>query len=124
MDTLKSIIDNWTEKNSVWTISFEENSDPEMRGGTIGVQAQMVKFAYFFGINILQILLRQSDNLSKTLQNPKITASEGQIADHSKLSNLTVKTLISLRSDTFILWEKSKETRNSSKTRLFDFEKK
>ena len=124
MDTLKSIIDNWTEKNSVWTISFEENSDPEMRGGTIGVQAQMVKFAYFFGINILQILLRQSDNLSKTLQNPKITASEGQIADHSKLSNLTVKTLISLRSDTFILWEKLKETRNSSKTRLFDFEKK
>ena len=48
-----------------------------MRGRIIGVQVRMVKFEYFFGINILQILLRDSDNLSKTLQSPKITASEG-----------------------------------------------
>ena len=31
----------------------------------------MVKFEYFFGINILQILLRYSDNLSKTLEKPE-----------------------------------------------------
>ena len=91
-NTLKSILDNWTAINSVWTISLGEKLDPEMRGRIIGVQAQMVKFEYFFGINSLQILLRHSDNLSKTLQSPKITANEGQ-----KLSNLTVKTLISLR---------------------------
>ena len=31
----------------------------------------MVKFEYFFGIDILQILLlRHCDNLSKTLQSP------------------------------------------------------
>ena len=73
------------------TISLGEKLDPEMRGRMIGAQAQMLKFEYFFGINILQILLRHSDNLSKTLQSSKIT-SECQ-----KLSNLTVKTLISLR---------------------------
>ena len=94
-NTLKSILDNWTAINSVWTISLGEKLDPEMRGRIIGVQTQMVKFEYFFGINILQILLRHIDNLFKTLQSPEITASEGQ-----KLSNLTVKTLTSLCSDT------------------------
>ena len=108
--TLKSILDNWTAINSMWTISLEENSDPEMRGRINGVQAKMVKFEYFFSINILQILLRDSDNLSKTLQSPKITASEGQ-----KLSNLTVKTLISLRSYALFsnLWQKLKKEANT-----------
>ena len=77
-NTLKSILDDWTAINSVWTISLGEKLDPEMRGRIIRFQAQIKKFEYFFGINILQILLRHSDNLSKTLQSPKITASEGQ----------------------------------------------
>ena len=38
---------------------------------------KIVKFEYFLGIDILQILLlRHCDNLSKTLESPK-TASEG-----------------------------------------------
>ena len=70
----------------------------------------MVKFEYFFGISIFQILLRDSDNLSKTLQSPKIAANERQ-----KLSNLTVKTLISLRSATLFnnLREKLKKEANT-----------
>ena len=56
-NTLKSILDNWTAINSVWTISLEEKLNPEIRGRIIGVQTQMVKFEGFFGINILQILL-------------------------------------------------------------------
>ena len=77
----------------MWTLSLEEKLDPGMGGRIIGVHTQMVKFEYFFGINLLQISLRHSDNLSTTLQSPKITANEGE-----KLSNLTVKTCISLRS--------------------------
>ena len=90
----------------MWTISLEEKLDPGMRGRIIGVQALMVNFEYFFAIKIFQILLRHSCNLSKTLQSPKITAIEDQ-----ELSNLTVKTLISLRSDTLFnnLWEKLKK---------------
>ena len=75
-----------------------------MRGDRInGVQAQMVKFENFVGINILKILLRHNDNVSKTIQSPKITASVGV-----KLSNVTVKTLIVLSSDRLFnnLWEK------------------
>ena len=81
-----------------------------MRGRIIGFQAQIEKLEYFFVINILQFLLRHSHNLSKTLQSPKITASEGR-----KLSNLTVRTLISLRLDTLFnnLREKLKKEANT-----------
>ena len=84
--------------------SLKQKVDLEMRGDRInGVQAQMVKFENFVGINILKILLRHNDNVSKTIQSPKITASVGV-----KLSNVTVKTLIVLSSDRLFnnLWEK------------------
>ena len=71
----------------------------------------MVKFEYLSDTNILQVLYRYSDNLSKTLQSPKITASNGQ-----KLSNPTLKTLISLRSETLFnnLWKILKKEANTS----------
>ena len=50
----------------------------------------MVKFEYFFGVYILQGLLRHSDNLTKILQSLKLTDRESQ-----KLANLTVKALMS-----------------------------
>lgn len=65
VNTLKSNLNKWTAINCVWTIFLEENLDSEMKGRIIGVQAEMVKFKYVVGINILQILLRHSDNLSK-----------------------------------------------------------
>ena len=100
-----------TAIKSLWTISLEKKLDPEMKGVIIGSQAQMVKFEYLSDINILQVLYRYSDNLSKTLQSPKITASNGQ-----KLSNPTLKTLISLRSETLFnnLWKILKKEANTS----------
>ena len=53
--------------NSAWTISLGEKLDPDMRGRITGVQAEMVKFEYFFSINILKILLRHIENLFKIL---------------------------------------------------------
>ena len=47
-NTLKSILDNWTAINYMWTISLREKLDSEMRSSIIGVQAQMVTFEYFF----------------------------------------------------------------------------
>jgi len=51
----------------------------------IGVQAHFRKFQYFFGG---ELILKHSDNLSKTLQSPKLSASEGQ-----RIAAMTVKTL-------------------------------
>ena len=65
-----------------------------MKARIIGVQAQFRKFQYFFGVLLGELLLKHSDNLSKTLQSPKLSASEGQ-----RITAMTVKTLQSLRTD-------------------------
>ena len=41
-------------------------------------QTQMNKFNYFFGVKLAILLLRHSDNLSATLQSPKLYASQAQ----------------------------------------------
>ena len=37
-----------------------------MRVGVIGVQSQMHYFDYYFGVYVLQLLLRHSDNFFKS----------------------------------------------------------
>ena len=55
-----------------------------MRGRIIGVQIQMHYFDYYFGVYILQLLLKHSDNLSKAIQNSEMSACEGQdISKHA-----------------------------------------
>ena len=65
-----------------------------MRGRIIGVQIQMHCFDYYFGVYILQLLLKHSDNLSKAIQNSEISACEGQT-----WAALSIKTLESMRND-------------------------
>lgn len=93
-DCLKSILDNWNAINLLWDNSLNEKLDPEIRGRIIGVKSQMHSFDFFFGIYVLQQLLRHSDNLSKSLQSSTMTACEGQA-----LATLTVKTLEKMRGD-------------------------
>ena len=56
----------------------KEQLDPPMRDRTIGVQSQIHRFDYYFGVYVLQFLLKHSDNLSKALQNSELSACEGQ----------------------------------------------
>ena len=57
--SLKSVLDNWNAINMLWDNSLEEKLDPEMRGRIIWVQSQMHSFDYYFGVYVLQLLLRQ-----------------------------------------------------------------
>ena len=100
-ESLKSILDNWYAIDALWDQSLDEKLDPEIRGRIIRVQSQMHLFNYFFGVYILQLLLRHSDNLSKSLQNQRTSACNG----HS-IAALSIKTLEkSGRDDTFdLLW--------------------
>lgn len=79
-----------------------------MKARIIGVQAQFKNFRYFFGVLLGELILKHSDNLSKTLQSPKLSASEGQ-----RIATMTVKTLQSLRSDSNfdLFWRKAEITR-------------
>ena len=64
---MKSILDNWVALQQVWDESLDGNLEPEIKSRIIGVKSQMTTFDYFYGVTILQLVLRHSDNLSKTL---------------------------------------------------------
>jgi len=80
-----------------------ETSDSEIRARIIGVASQMQTFDYLCGVMLASTVLGLTDNLSKTLQQKSLSASEGQ-----RLANLTLKTLEEMRSDLHYcaFWEK------------------
>ena len=53
----------------------------------------MTTFDCFYGVTILQLVLRDSDNLSKTLQKSSLTSCQ-----RKEISDLTLQTINSLRS--------------------------
>ena len=62
----------------------------------------MTYFDFFFGLVLGEILLNHCDNLSKTLQNPRLSTTEGQT-----VANMTKRNLATLRAeDKFkLFWE-------------------
>ena len=65
---MKNILNNWVALEQVWDESLDVNLEPQIKGRIIDVKNQMNIFNYFYGVAILQLVLIQSDNLSKTLQ--------------------------------------------------------
>ena len=92
--SLKSMIDNYTVLQELWEVSKNDSADPSMKARIIGVQTQFNSFKFYFGVELAYFLLQHSDNLSKTLQSPSISAAEGQ-----KLASMTIATLLQCRSD-------------------------
>ena len=82
------MIDNYLVFNALWEEVKETITDSEIRARVIGVDATMNRFDFLFGLVFAESLLRHTDNLSKTLQAPYLTASEGQ-----QVADLTCKTL-------------------------------
>ena len=54
----------------------------------------MKTFNFFFGLHLSKRLFAHTDNLSKTLQSPSLSAAAGQ-----RLASLTVETLQSIRNE-------------------------
>ena len=87
-ESLHSILGNYEALQSLWTESLQ---DAEMRGR---VGTYMKSFDFFFGAMLGEMLLRQSDNLSRALQASYMSAAQGQ-----SVASMTVKTLHKLRED-------------------------
>lgn len=51
----------------------------------------METFQFFFSLQLAEMILRHTNNLSKTLQNPKLSSTQGY-----EIAMLTVKTLQSI----------------------------
>ena len=95
---LVSIIQHYEELKELWKWCLKEYKDTETKARIVGVQTQMNKFNYFFGVKLAILLLRHSDDLSKTLQSPKLFASQAQ-----SIAQKTVITLEKLRNDDYFL---------------------
>ena len=87
---LQSIISNYSALQHLWEVALTFVKDTVMKSRILGVSSCIT----FFGICLGELLLKHSDNLSKTLQSSKMPASEGQV-----IAKMTVKTLQSIRSD-------------------------
>ena len=88
------ILDNYTALLQEWTISLDEKLQSDIRGRIIGCQAQMNTFDFFFGLNLGQRLFSHTDNLSKTLQQTKMSAVSGK-----RVAVLTKEVLKKIRDD-------------------------
>lgn len=91
-DSLGSVVNNYAVLQETFEQSKNEVTDTEMKSRIIGVSAQMTSFEYLFGILLGVCILRNIDNLSKTLQNPEMSAAEAQ-----DIVKLTTSTLQSIR---------------------------
>ena len=91
---LESVLENWDVLRELWSQSLETKLDPEVKSRITGVRYQMETFDFYFGVQLGNLVLRHSDNLSKTIQ--KLTLSAG---DCQSLASLPIKTMQKLRSD-------------------------
>ena len=90
--SLKSVLDNYAVFQALWKEVRETSTDSEVRARVLGVEAVMGSFDFLFGLILGERLLKHTANLSSTLQNPLLTASEGQ-----QIAQLTCATLRRIR---------------------------
>ena len=74
-NALQSILSNYGVLQILWNESLEFVKETEMRSRIMGVSTYMRSFDFFFGVFLGELLLRHSDNLSRTLQTPLMSAS-------------------------------------------------
>ena len=91
--TLASVIENYSVLQDLWVECIDCTKDTEMKARILGVEAQMKTFRYVFGVMLGETILRNTDNLSKTLQHQHFSAAGQHVA------SLAVETLEHLRTD-------------------------
>ena len=74
----------WSSRNIQSSSYYEQSAHGtrqhkyDIRGRIIGCQVQMNTFYFFFGLNLGQRLFSHTDNLSRTLQQTKMSAISGK----------------------------------------------
>eukprot|EP00112_Aurelia_sp_Birch-Aquarium-sp1_P015994 Seg3588.3 transcript_id=Seg3588.3/GoldUCD/mRNA.D3Y31 product="Zinc finger MYM-type protein 1" protein_id=Seg3588.3/GoldUCD/D3Y31 len=102
-EALDSILNNYIELMNLWDWSIDTLRDTEMKARIRGVQANMPTFDFVYGCCLGILLLKQTDNLSRTLQDPKMSAAEG-----NAIAQDVIKTLSKDRNDSayHLFWER------------------
>ena len=63
----------------LWGECLETKLEPDIKARIIGVKHQKRTFDYFCGVNLRRMLLKHSDNLSRTIQTSHMSAAECQL---------------------------------------------
>ena len=92
--SLRSILTNYTALQLLWERTKDSTSDSTIKGRIIGVESQFKTFSFYFGVHLAQLILKHTDNLSKSLQSTSMSAIEG-----ANMASMTVKTLQVIHSD-------------------------
>ncbi len=102
-ESLSRIISNYSFLQTTFEECKDLTNDTEMKSRIIGTISQMQSFDFFFGTMLAELILKHSDNLSRTLQHAHLSAAEGQ-----EVAKLTVETLQSLRCENNfdLFWQK------------------
>ena len=102
-ESLASIVAKYKDLQGLWEEALMVTSDTEMKARIRGIASRMGTFQFLFGLLLSEMILRHTDKLSKTLQNPELSSTEGH-----EIAILTVKTLqrVRLDSDFDLFWEK------------------
>ena len=84
-ESLASILNNHAELMDLWNWSLGELTDTEMKARIQGAKAHMQTFSFFF---CCSLALKQTDNLSRTLQSPSVSAAQGHSITQSVVKSL------------------------------------
>ena len=98
-ESLSSILANYDHILLLWETGVHETSNTEMKARILGVRSQMQSFNFLFCIVLSEMILRHTDKLSNTLQQPNLSS--------------IVKTLEGLRNenDFELFWQKIEKMR-------------
>ena len=101
-DSLFDILENYSALMHTWDEAISVARDTESKARIYGVQAQMKKFSFLFGVYLAELVLRHTDNLSKALQCDTVSAAEAQ-----DTAAMVVRTLQTLRNEEAfdLFWE-------------------
>ncbi len=76
--SINNILENYNTLNELWESCLQMSLQPDVQRWIIGIQTQMSKYKLLFGPKLCERILLITDNLSKTLQNQSLSATEGQ----------------------------------------------
>ena len=109
-ETLASLINNHKELMELWEKTLETSLNTEMKARVLGAQSAMRKFNFLFCCILGKKVLSSTDNLSRALQSPKISAVDGQ-----NLATQVVRILEEERSDIAFenMWSITLETQRN-----------
>ena len=94
-NAIHSTLSNCSDLSKLWEECLGAGKlDPDVKSRIISVQSQMSSYNLLFSLHLCLGILQLTDNLSRTLQTPALSAADGQ-----STVSLTVKTLGSMRSD-------------------------